>query len=495
MGYILKEKGITLVALVITIIILIILAGIGLAMFSGQDGIISKSNDAKKEMIKESIKEITLTNLVEKELDSYDSETFEQFKTKVINELRSSKLIDDNTKIINGFIVLDNENIISLYTGNNAIIGDSSEWEYFIYDANYTIESIQFDKLDEAGTEINYTIYEQGNENNKVAGIIGYKGSKSDIVIPEVIIDNNDVIPVTRLGDHWQSQNFSTANISNIKVLDNIKIISTWAFDGNSHIESVSIGNGVECIQDGAFHNCSNLKNVSLGKNVKYIGHDAFKLTKIEKIDFPNSLLMVGSLAFEQCTKIKNLTIGNNITVLGNACFRGCTGLELVQFNSVMEEIPEECFTNDISLMEIHIPSNIKKMGNACFRNCTGLKSIQFNNVMEEIPDECFAFDNNLTEINIPSNIKKIGKQAFMYVGHKYDDTGVGYGSNVQPKLKKIVLKEGLQEIGFEAFTGAKSVEENLRLPSSVTTIGTNAFNDFGTSGGGLLYKSDGTLY
>ena len=38
-----KEKGITLVALVITIIVLIILAGISITMVLGEDGLINKS--------------------------------------------------------------------------------------------------------------------------------------------------------------------------------------------------------------------------------------------------------------------------------------------------------------------------------------------------------------------------------------------------------------------------------------------------------------------
>ena len=44
-----KEEGITLVALVVTIIILIILAGISLNMILGENGIIGKTKTAKEE--------------------------------------------------------------------------------------------------------------------------------------------------------------------------------------------------------------------------------------------------------------------------------------------------------------------------------------------------------------------------------------------------------------------------------------------------------------
>ncbi len=42
-----NEKGITLIALVITIIILLILAGITIATLTGENGILSKASTAK----------------------------------------------------------------------------------------------------------------------------------------------------------------------------------------------------------------------------------------------------------------------------------------------------------------------------------------------------------------------------------------------------------------------------------------------------------------
>ncbi len=49
--------GITLIALVVTIIVLLILAGISIGMLSGQNGILVKSRDAKYNTIEATIKE------------------------------------------------------------------------------------------------------------------------------------------------------------------------------------------------------------------------------------------------------------------------------------------------------------------------------------------------------------------------------------------------------------------------------------------------------
>ena len=47
-----NNKGITLIALVITIIVLLILAGISIAMLTGDNGLLTKANDAKSETSK-----------------------------------------------------------------------------------------------------------------------------------------------------------------------------------------------------------------------------------------------------------------------------------------------------------------------------------------------------------------------------------------------------------------------------------------------------------
>ena len=44
-----KQQGITLIALAVTIIVMLILAGVTIAALSGDNGILKKSNDAKSE--------------------------------------------------------------------------------------------------------------------------------------------------------------------------------------------------------------------------------------------------------------------------------------------------------------------------------------------------------------------------------------------------------------------------------------------------------------
>lgn len=52
-----NQRGITLIALVITIIVLLILAGVSIAMLTGDNGILTKAQTAKNETLEGEVKE------------------------------------------------------------------------------------------------------------------------------------------------------------------------------------------------------------------------------------------------------------------------------------------------------------------------------------------------------------------------------------------------------------------------------------------------------
>ncbi len=66
-----KQRGITLIALVITIIVLLILAGIAIATISGDDGIMSKAISAKSKTVIESDKNDICLAIAEYDIEKY----------------------------------------------------------------------------------------------------------------------------------------------------------------------------------------------------------------------------------------------------------------------------------------------------------------------------------------------------------------------------------------------------------------------------------------
>ena len=78
-----KEKGITLIALVITIVVLLILAGISIMSIFGENGLISKSIKAKVETEKAEITDmlsLSVNNIRMKVLENDDESEKEYYK-------------------------------------------------------------------------------------------------------------------------------------------------------------------------------------------------------------------------------------------------------------------------------------------------------------------------------------------------------------------------------------------------------------------------------
>ena len=70
-----KNKGITLIALVITIIVLLILAGVSISMLTGENGILTQAQRAKKETEISSEEEALQLTMLNKEMsddEKYD---------------------------------------------------------------------------------------------------------------------------------------------------------------------------------------------------------------------------------------------------------------------------------------------------------------------------------------------------------------------------------------------------------------------------------------
>ena len=115
-----KEKAITLIALVVTIVVILILAGISIVTLTGENGIINKANVAKEESKKAEYKEelelIGLGLQVEDGINNLSTKDFmEKYKEKIVADamFKGAKLngpIDENDTIV--IIVITKEGYV-----------------------------------------------------------------------------------------------------------------------------------------------------------------------------------------------------------------------------------------------------------------------------------------------------------------------------------------------------------------------------------------------
>lgn len=69
-----KNKGITLIACIITIIVLLILAGVTIAMLVGEDGILNKATTAQEEKREKTATERINLKIINAQLQCYEEE-------------------------------------------------------------------------------------------------------------------------------------------------------------------------------------------------------------------------------------------------------------------------------------------------------------------------------------------------------------------------------------------------------------------------------------
>lgn len=93
-----NSRGITLIALIITIIILLILAEISILTLTGKDGILSKANYAKEETRGAKVEEEKDLWEATQEADKYTKSKTAQTLEELLNNLVSEKLLKEEEK-------------------------------------------------------------------------------------------------------------------------------------------------------------------------------------------------------------------------------------------------------------------------------------------------------------------------------------------------------------------------------------------------------------
>lgn len=128
-----KERGITLIALVVTIVVLLILAGISLNLVLGNNGIIAKAKEARDETRSASVEEIKKLWKEEKNIDNYVEEKTAQSLEELLDNLKGQDLITEEEKTTietKGYIVIGSKNISfvdGLKKSSYTITSDSDE--------------------------------------------------------------------------------------------------------------------------------------------------------------------------------------------------------------------------------------------------------------------------------------------------------------------------------------------------------------------------------
>ena len=327
---ILANYGITLVALIITIIIIIILATVTLNFTFGEDGIITKANQAKYMA----------------ELSTYKEELsmWQMGKSMEHEEFEAGTLVAG-------------ENSLTYAVGNQEVTGGN------IYDVIQSLRNSDFaGKLEVIGGEL--LLNSTDMTEIEVAQSLGIR------VNPYLIVDGVLLSANT---------NLALMDESGVLTLpETVTAIGEGAFADLSGLKTIIIPGTVKEIRQNAFRNNADLETVILQEGVEVIEAWAFAYcSKLKNIELPESLTEIGNATFYYDSNLDNVTIPSKITKIANHTFSLCGNLTNIELPDGLQTIDINAFSSCSNLKEIYIPISVTSIKGNSFYNCRSLINIE----------------------------------------------------------------------------------------------------------------------
>lgn len=202
--------------------------------------------------------------------------------------------------------------------------------------------------------------------------------------------------------------------------------MAPW-YSKRENIVSVIIANGVTSIADYAFYNCATIENVEI----------------------PDSVTSIGQDAFYDCDSLISLFIKENVQSIGGEAFSGSKLTVMYPSKDHAEE----------------------PWGVVGASECEDVRSY---GITDEGQFYCIRNDNTAvvtkylgseTQVTIPETVEN------------YPVKEIGYAAYYRTNLTDVIIPDGVEKIGYWAFTGCRNMR-GVYLPKSVQYIENYAFDD-----------------
>ena len=294
--------------------------------------------------------------------------------------------------------------------------------------------------------------------------------------------------------------------------------IGETAFQYCIALESITLPANLKSIAGSAFNSCTNLKTVNFASGttkLESIGTSAFQNTAITEITFPESEngIELGATLFNNNKAAVTYHLSASVKAINNT-FAGCDikGITVKEGNpyfsidetqpilydadgSVMMvfgpiegaltielgayEIGASAFANQTGITSVYIPASVVTINKSAFEGCTNLEkvTIQASSALESIAGKAFAGCTNLASINLEatSHLTHLGAAAFQNCT-KLKTVDLSRNENLQVLGTNLGISSGSGGAGF-LFQNDRALE-TVKLPKSITTLGTSGFEN-----------------
>ena len=473
-----NKNGVTLIALAVTIIIMLILAGVTISMLTGNSGITTNASKAKTKSYLANIKEEYELYLSEKRMDDeYDLDTLYANDKTIryegnevgtgIAEICSSIKKGDEKKfeIIKGkiYYVSQDKNVIPIavelgfsinpYEITDSGVLKSSSMNLYLVDNDGHLDLSEYEgkiKTIEAGA---FSKVEIESGINPLQSIVLPKG-------------------ITTIGDDAFSYNTS---LTSIKIPNTVTSIGKRAFQGCTNLTSIEIPDTVTYIGDYCFSGCNRLQKIKLSKKIQTINQRLLQgCSSLTEIEIPEGVKSIGYAAFISCNKLTTITLPASLTSFNGTAIAGLSRLTEVKVadgnNSfkfengmLLSKDGKTMYMALLTLTEINVPNGVVSIVGDTLSGSSATKIILPDTVSSNLSGTVFNGMNKLSTIELSStskNLKLVDGNLYSYDGKRF----IKYMGT----SKTFTVPEGVETLVCRCITKSMTT---LNLPSTLKVI------------------------
>ena len=300
-----NNKGITIIALIITIIVMLILAGVALSFTIGEDGVINKAEETEEKQERATERDRIQLAMADAQIKGMKEVTWENFEDSLIKEFGNNAQLVNERK--DYFLVKVGENEYTAY--RNGVVED--EFKLVIAD----FEDGDYDITNPGGADSGEFREETGEVTFIVYNDKEFEGVAN---FPDYIEKDGKRYKVVQIGYH-HGYKFSEV----ILPLGIEKLKSNLSSGG-----------------DYTFHVCNNLKKIILSKNITVIGEHCFYVCdNLQEVVMNSKLHTIEKEAFYDCKSLEEITIPKSVTTIGEKIFFECDNLKKIKVENTAEYI------------------------------------------------------------------------------------------------------------------------------------------------------------
>ena len=318
--------------------------------------------------------------------------------------------------------------------------------------------------------------------------------SVTKVILPDTItsMGGSVFLNCTALTDVKLPKNVTTLNteffsgcasLVNVTLPEALQSVETGVFKGCSSLKEIALPETVTTLSAELFSDCYSLKSVSFSDKVKEIPQSAFEgCFALEEFDLPDGVTAIQDKAFHSCRALKKLDLPEGLRTIGLSAFGSCYALTEISLPNSVQIIQRNAFAECRAVTSVSIGENITDIGQYAFKGLVNLKTLYYNarecefwlgdanptnGVFERV-----GIDGDGVRVTIGKSVKTV-PDSFL----SPDDTGGG--SLYVPKIISVEFEEGCACTKIENYAFFRlDLLQEIRLPSTVETIGKGAFMD-----------------